>query len=73
MNFVEKFYSGCSAIINEKGDIISSVMGLSSENITSKVNLNYKTTFYSKIAGSFYAGGGIVCILLSFLSIIKNK
>lgn len=65
--------SGVSAIINEKGDIISSVMGLSSENITSKVNLNNKTTFYSRIAGSIYAGGAIVCSLLGFLSIIKKN
>jgi apolipoprotein N-acyltransferase len=65
--------SGVSAVITEKGDIVSSVIGLSSENITSKVNLNYRTTFYSKIAGSFYAGGGITCLLLCFLSIIKKN
>jgi apolipoprotein N-acyltransferase len=64
--------SGISAIINEKGDVISPVVGRIHQNITSKVSLNYSTTFYSKIAGVFYAGSGISSFLILFLSIIKN-
>ena len=64
---------GVSAIINKKGDIISPIIGHATNNITAKVNLNYSTTFYSKIAGSFYAGGGISSILLLFLSLIKKS
>ncbi|MGE0561896.1 MAG: hypothetical protein AB7O47_08780 [Flavobacteriales bacterium] len=65
--------SGVSAIVNEKGDVTSSIIGLHSKNISARVDLNYKTTFYSKIAGTFYAGAFITSLLISFLSIIKKN
>lgn len=65
--------SGVSAIINQKGDIISPIIGRVNKNITSKISLNYNTTLYSKIAGVFYAGGGISSFLILFLSIIKKS
>lgn len=65
--------SGVTAIINQKGDIISPISGRINDNLTSKISLNYTTTFYPKIAGIFYTGGGISSFLILFLSIIKKS
>lgn len=64
--------SGISAIINEKGQILSPVVGRIKGNITLEIPLNYSTTFYSKIAGSFYSGGGLMCFLILLFSTLKT-
>jgi len=64
---------GVTTIVNRKGDIISPIVGQKTENLTAKINLNYSTTIYSKIAGVFYAGGGISSFLIFFLSLFKKS
>ncbi|MCB0409164.1 MAG: apolipoprotein N-acyltransferase [Flavobacteriales bacterium] len=64
---------GATAVISKKGEILDVISGDAPSTILKKVSLNYSTTFYSHIAGSFHTGGGISSILLLFISIIKRQ